>query len=65
MADSNLFKPQTSSAGVGKKKMDDGQFANPPAFPETSGFSGPSKIKPQSDFIGEVAKSPSANKGRV
>lgn len=65
MADSNLFKPQTSSSGVGKKKMDDGQFANPPAFPETSGFDGAGKIKPQSTFIGVVDKSPGANKGRV
>lgn len=65
MADSNLFKPQTSSTGLGKKKMDDGQFANPPAYPEVSGFDGASTIKPQSDFIGEVAKTPTANKGRV
>lgn len=65
MADSNLFKPQTSGAGLGKKKMDDGQFANPPAYPETSGFDGSSKIKPQSSFIGQVEKTPSSNKGRV
>jgi hypothetical protein len=65
MADSNLFKPQTSSAGIGKKAMDKGQFANPPAFPESSGFDGAGKIKPQSPFVGSVQKTPSANKGRV
>ena len=40
MADSNVFKPQTSSSGLGKRKMDDGQFANSPAYPEVSGFDG-------------------------
>lgn len=65
MAESSLFKPQTSSSGIGKKSMDKGQFANAPAFPETSGFDGPSDIKPQSDFVGAVQKSPSAQKGRV
>lgn len=65
MADSNLFKPTTSSSGIGKKSMDKGQFANPPAFPEVSGFDGPSNTKPQSSFVGGLQKSPSATKGRV
>lgn len=65
MADSNLFKPQTSSAGLGKKKQDDGQFANPPAYPDMSGFSGPSKITDDTARIGGLQKTPSANKGRV
>jgi hypothetical protein len=63
MAESSLFKPQTSSSGIGKKSMDKGQFSNPPAFPEVSGFEGPSKIR--SDTVGTVQKSPSAHKGRV
>ncbi len=65
MADSNLFKPTTSSSGIGKKSMDKGQFANPPAYPESSGFDGPGNTKPQSSFVGAVQKSPSAVKGRV
>lgn len=65
MADSNLFKPQTSTTGIGKKSMDKGQFANPPAFPETSGFSGESAVKPQSSSVGGLEKSPSSRKGRV
>lgn len=65
MSDSNLFKPTTSSSGIGKKSMDKGQFSNPPAFPEVSGFEGPGDIKPQSKTAGVVEKSPSANKGRV
>lgn len=65
MADSSIFKPNTSSSGLGKKKMDDGQFANPPAYPEVSGFDGPSTIKPQSANAGVVQKTPSARKGRV
>jgi len=65
MADSNLFKPQTSQSGLGKKKMDDGQFANPPAYPEVSGFDSPADIKPQSKFVGPTEKTPGARKGRV
>ena len=65
MADSNLFKPQTSQSGLGKKKMDDGQFANPPAFPEVSGFDGPADIKSQSKYVDSLEKTPSARKGRV
>jgi hypothetical protein len=62
---SDLFKPQTASSGIGKKSMDKGQFANPPAYPEVSGFSGPSAIKESDPFIGQVQKTPSAQKGRV
>ena len=65
MADSNVFKPQTSSSGLGKRKMDDGQFANSPAYPEVSGFDGAGKVKPQSSSVGQVEKTPGANKGRV
>lgn len=65
MAESNLFKPQTSSSGIGKKSMDKGQFANPPAYPEVSGFNGPSALKSDDGFVGQVQKSPSAQKGRV
>ncbi len=65
MADSSLFKPKTSSSGIGKKSMDKGQFANPPEYDEVSGFNGPSAIKPQSPIAGTVEKSPGARKGRV
>lgn len=65
MSDSNLFKPSASGSSLGKKKMDDGQFANPPAFPDVSGFDGPSKIKDNDKTAGIVAKSPSAKKGRI
>lgn len=65
MAESNLFKPSTSSSGIGKKSMDKGQFSNPPAFPESSGFDGPGNTKSQSSFVGGLQKTPSANKGRV
>lgn len=65
MADSNLFKPSTSSSSLGKKRMDDGQFANPPAYPDVSGFTGPSSIAPDSKTAGVVEKSPGAKKGRV
>lgn len=65
MADSSLFKPQTSTSGIGKKSMDKGQFANAPEYPEVSGFSGSSAIKPQSAEDGSVEKTPGARKGRV
>ena len=61
---SGLFKPQTSTSGLGKKKEDDGQFANPPAYPETSGFTGASKVKKgQVGF--PLQKAPSAKSGKV
>jgi hypothetical protein len=65
MAESSLFKPQTSTSGIGKKSMDKGQFANPPEYPEVSGFNGSSVIKPQSAMAGNVEKTPGARKGRV
>ena len=65
MSDSNLFKPSVSGAGLGKKKMDDGQFANPPAYPDVSGITGPSAIVDDDKAAGIVAKSPTAKKGRV
>lgn len=63
MAESSLFKPQTSGAGLGKKKETDGQFMNPPAFPESSGFSGSSKTGGVNDM--RLEKSVGAKKGRV
>lgn len=65
MAESNLFKPQTSTSGIGKKAMDKGQFSNPPEYPEVSGFSGPSAIKSDDGSAGNVEKTPGARKGRV
>lgn len=65
MADSGMFKPQTSTSGIGKKKMDDGQFANPPAYPEVSGFSGPQSTKESDPFVGKLEGSVGAKKGRV
>lgn len=65
MADSNLFKPTTSQSGIGKKAMDKGQFANPPAYPDVSGFNGPSSIKDNDRTAGIVAKTPNAKSGRV
>lgn len=65
MSDSNLFKPKVASSGLGRKKMDDGQFANPPAYPEVSGFSGSSVIRDTDRDAGVVQKSPTAKSGRV
>ena len=65
MSDSGMFKPQTSTSGLGKKKKDDGQFANPPAFPEVSGFSGPSATKDSEDKIMKLEGSVGAKRGRV
>jgi len=65
MSDSSLFKPNTSSAGLGKKAMDKGQFANPPAYPDVSGFNGPSSTKPDSQSVMPIQKTPTAKKGRV
>lgn len=66
MAESSMFKPATSASGMGKKKMDDGQFANPPAYPEVSGFSGPEATRSSDNSImGKLEKSPSARRGKV
>ena len=65
MAESSLFKPQTSTSGIGKKSMNKGQFANPPEYPEVSGFDGSSAIKPQSPIVGSVERTPGSRKGRV
>lgn len=60
---SSLFKPNTSGAGLGKKETERGQFVNPPAYPDVSGFTGPSKTAERN--IGGLQKTPSARKGRV
>ncbi len=61
---SGLFKPTTSTSGLGKKKEDDGQFANPPAYPETGGFTSSGKAKKgQVGF--PMQKSPTAKSGKV
>lgn len=60
---SNLFKPNVSGAGLGSKKTENGQFVNPPAYPDTSGFSGPGKTAERA--IGVLQKTPSAKSGRV
>jgi hypothetical protein len=65
MADSNLFKPQTSTSGIGKKSTDKGQFSNPPEYPDVSGFSGSGVIRSTSGTAGTVEKTPGARKGRV
>lgn len=65
MSESSLFKPSTSGSGLGTKKMDDGQFANPPAYPDVSGFTGPSAIKSTDGTVNKIQKSPSGKSGRV
>ena len=64
-SESSLFKPSTSGSGLGTKKMNDGQFANPPAYPDVSGFTGPGVIKDDDATAGIVEKTPGARKGRV
>lgn len=65
MSDSSLFKPKTSAGGIGQKAKDKGQFANPPAYVDTSGFTGPSKIMDDDKSVGAVQKTPTARSGRV
>jgi len=60
---SSLFKPNVSSSGLGKKAEERGQFVNPPAYPETSGFTGSSKTAAKN--IGVVQRSPTAKGGKV
>ena len=60
---SNLFKPNASGSGLGQKKTENGQFVNPPAFPEVSGFTGPSKTAERN--VGSLQKTPSSKSGRV
>lgn len=63
MADSNLFKPQTSQSGIGKKAMNKGQFANPPEYPDVAKLTA-SSLRDPDGIVGSVQKSPSAKKGR-
>ena len=60
---SNLFKPNVSGSGIGQKKTENGQFINPPAYPDVSGFSGPGKVSERA--IGVLQKTPSAKSGKV
>jgi len=60
---SNLFKPNAGGASLGNKKTENGQFMNPPAYPDVSGFTGPSKVAEKS--VGGLQKTPSAKSGRV
>ena len=65
MADSSILRPKTSTGGIGQKATDKGQFANPPAYPDVSGFTGPSKINDDMKTAGVVQKTPTAKSGRV
>lgn len=58
-----LLKPYTSSAGLGKKATDKGQFANPPAYTDVAAM-GPGALK-GAGSVGSVQKSPSTKKGKV
>ena len=60
---SGMFKPSTNTSGLGKKKSEDGQFVNPPAYPETGGLSGSSKVGPRNDM--SLQKTPRAKEGKV
>jgi len=62
-SNSGLFKPNAGGGSLGTKRTENGQFMNPPAYPETSGFTGPSKVAEKS--VGGVQKSPTAKSGRV
>lgn len=64
-ANSSLFKPGVSGKGLGSKQMNDGQFANPPAYPDVSGITGPSKITDDDKSVMPLQKTPSAKTGRV
>ena len=61
----DFVKPRTAQSGIGQKAKDKGQFANPPAYVETSGFTGPSKISSEERTAGILQKSPGAKSGRV
>jgi len=63
MSEPNLFKPTNQGGSIGKKVQQDGKFVNPPAYPELSGFDGPSNIGPHNNF--PVEKTPGARKGKV
>ena len=62
MADSNLFKPRAATSGIGRKRTENGQFVNPPEYPETSGFTGSSKTAERN--IGTLQRAPTAKGGR-
>lgn len=65
MGDKYLTNP-SSTMSFGKKKMSDGKFENPPAFPQTSGFYSAGVIQPRDSVIqGLLQKTPSARKGKV
>ncbi len=65
MSDSSLFKPRTSTGGIGQKAQDKGQFANAPAYPDVTGLTGPSKIVDDTKTAGVVQKTPTAKGGKV
>ena len=65
MADSSILRPKTSTGGIGQKADDKGQFANPPAYPDVSGFTGPSTIKDSDPSVLKLQKTPTAKAGRV
>lgn len=58
-----MFKPSTSGSGLGTKKRNNGQFVNPPTYPEVSGFTGSSKVGPKNNM--GVQNSPTAKSGKV
>ena len=60
---SGMFKPSASGSGLGTKKQENGQFINPPTFPESGGFSGSSKAGGKNSM--STQKTPGAKSGKV
>jgi len=60
---SGMFKPSTNTSGLGRKKQEDGQFVNPPAYPQTGGLTGSTKIGGKNSM--SLQKSPRAKEGKV
>lgn len=64
MSNSSLFKPSTSSSGIGKKATDKGQFSNPPEYCDVARMTA-KDMKDPDGFVGSLEKSPAARKGKV
>ncbi len=60
----DFLKPKTSGADLGKRRMEDGMFRNPPTYSDLGGFTSADKGKFQNNKMTLERGGPTAQKGK-
>lgn len=62
---SDLFRPKvTDTSDLGKRRMEDGQFRNPPTYSQLGGFTSADKAKLSGNKMNLESGGPGSRKGK-